>query len=297
MECTSPDRDELRCTEQTGPEAFMALNEDVLYENETANTMVLGWLNRYRAGRPVQEGALFLTLQRGEQPVGYAFQARAGHGLTVSALSDAAVDVLIAHVSAGDEPIVRVRGPHTVAARFSQQWSPKHTVQPQREMRQGVYRLRTVKPPNLANGRMQQADEGLRDRISAWQEHFTRDVIHNEAEATAHVENMRKQPIAAALFYFWYDESGTPVSMAVKMRESRNIGYISLVYTPPEHRGKGHASRLCAVLSQDILDSGKRFCMLNTDLDNPTSNALYQRIGYEQIDEWATYRFDDQGAE
>jgi hypothetical protein len=292
MGTTTNPTDELRCTEQDGPEDFMALNEAVLYENEAANTMTLGWMNRYRLGKPVEQGALFLTIQRGEQPVGYAVQTRAKSGLLVSNMDDAAVDVLVNHLTAGMEPMACVFGPHTVAAQLSTRWTEKHDVQARREMRQGVYRLRTVKPPDRANGRMQQANETMRERITAWEERFIREVFRSEAQVEMNLQNMRQRTIEAERVYFWHDETGTPVCMAAKTRESRNIGYISLVYTPPEHRGKGYASRLCALLSQDILDSGKSFCMLNTDLDNPTSNALYQRIGYEQIGEWAAYGFD-----
>ena len=38
-----------------------------------------------------------------------------------------------------------------------------------------------------------------------------------------------------------------------------------------------------AALSQRMLDAGRRFCFLYTDLSNPTSNAIYQHIGYEPV--------------
>ena len=55
---------------------------------------------------------------------------------------------------------------------------------------------------------------------------------------------------------------------------------INFVYTPPEKRGKGYASAVVADLSQQILDSGKEFSALFTNLANPTSNNIYQKIGY-----------------
>ena len=39
-----------------------------------------------------------------------------------------------------------------------------------------------------------------------------------------------------------------------------------------------------------MLDRGDR-CVLYTDLDNPTSNAIYQRLGYEPVDEALRYAF------
>jgi len=44
-------------------------------------------------------------------------------------------------------------------------------------------------------------------------------------------------------------------------------------------------------LSQRQLDRGRRFCTLFTDLANPTSNALYQRIGYRPIADFLEIRF------
>lgn len=52
------------------------------------------------------------------------------------------------------------------------------------------------------------------------------------------------------------------------------------MYTPPEHRNRGYASAVVARLSQAILDGGKSFCTLFTDLGNPTSNRIYRKLGY-----------------
>lgn len=38
-------------------------------------------------------------------------------------------------------------------------------------------------------------------------------------------------------------------------------------------------------------DRGASACMLFTDAVNPTSNAIYQRIGYRQVGTAAEYRF------
>ena len=66
---------------------------------------------------------------------------------------------------------------------------------------------------------------------------------------------------------------------------------IAPVYTPPERRGRGYATRLVADHSQWLLDQGYRSCFLYTDLSNPTSNSIYQRIGYRQVGVSAQYEF------
>ena len=64
---------------------------------------------------------------------------------------------------------------------------------------------------------------------------------------------------------------------------------VSGVYTPRSERGHGYASALVAALSQAILDSGLAFCTLNTDLLNPTSNKIYQKIGYYPVCDLTVY--------
>ncbi|MBA2569295.1 MAG: GNAT family N-acetyltransferase [Actinobacteria bacterium] len=61
---------------------------------------------------------------------------------------------------------------------------------------------------------------------------------------------------------------------------------IGPVYTPPELRGRGYASALVAKLSSSLLAGGRRFCFLYTDLANPASNKIYERLGYVRVCEW-----------
>jgi len=48
-------------------------------------------------------------------------------------------------------------------------------------------------------------------------------------------------------------------------------------------RKKGYATSCVAKLSQVILDKGFKKCVLYTDMANPTSNSIYQKIGYQPI--------------
>ena len=67
---------------------------------------------------------------------------------------------------------------------------------------------------------------------------------------------------------------------------------IGPVYTPPAARGRGYASALVAAVSQEALDAGRRFCFLFTDAANPTSNHIYQEIGYEHVRDVDIWEFD-----
>jgi predicted GNAT family acetyltransferase len=62
------------------------------------------------------------------------------------------------------------------------------------------------------------------------------------------------------------------------------------VYTPPERRRRGFGAALTAAATQAVLDEGA-IAALFTELVNPVSNALYQRLGYEPVSELVRYRF------
>ena len=70
---------------------------------------------------------------------------------------------------------------------------------------------------------------------------------------------------------------------------------IGPVFTPAAHRGRGFATSLVAHVSADRLVEGRRFCFLYTDLANPTSNAIYRRIGYSQVCASREIAFDGRG--
>jgi predicted GNAT family acetyltransferase len=85
---------------------------------------------------------------------------------------------------------------------------------------------------------------------------------------------------------------GTAVSMAAVRPSVVGLPRVSLVYTPAEHRRHGYAGAGVAALSQHLLDDGARACMLFADLANPTSNGVYQRIGYRPVADADVWRFN-----
>ncbi len=97
----------------------------------------------------------------------------------------------------------------------------------------------------------------------------------------------------AAQYFLAKNPDGKIVSMTAITRKTPRSGNISHVYTPPEERGRGYASALVADVSQRVLDSGKDYCTLYTDLANPTSNKIYQALGYRRIGDFRVIEFGD----
>ena len=90
--------------------------------------------------------------------------------------------------------------------------------------------------------------------------------------------------------FFW--EDGETVSLVGYSRPTGRGIAIAPVYTPPEFRRRGYASAATAAVSQYLLDSGRDFCVLFTDLANPTSNKIYQSVGYRPVCDFTLYNFE-----
>jgi predicted GNAT family acetyltransferase len=78
---------------------------------------------------------------------------------------------------------------------------------------------------------------------------------------------------------------------AGRNRAAAGQARIGPVYTPPELRGRGFGGAATAAVTRAALDDGAEGVVLFTDLANPTSNTLYQRLGYRPISDWTVLRF------
>ena len=90
--------------------------------------------------------------------------------------------------------------------------------------------------------------------------------------------------------FLW--DIGQPVSLAARSRHTTHGINVGPVYTPPAFRRRGYAGACVAALSQQMLDAGWEFCTLFTDLANPTSNSVYQKIGYRPVCDFDEYVFE-----
>src|SRR5262249_59603573 len=129
------------------------------------------------------------------------------------------------------------------------------------------------------------------DLMVRWLAEFAAEALgpNERMDAPAWVESFYTTPSRGA--YLWEDR-GVPVSLVAYGNPTAHGIRIGPVYTPPEHRGHGYASACLAMLSQHLLESGRRFCFLFTDLANATSNHIYQAVGYNPVDDVDVYTFD-----
>lgn len=89
--------------------------------------------------------------------------------------------------------------------------------------------------------------------------------------------------IERGLMWLWEDK-GEVVHLTGWNPPALGVARVGPVYTPVEHRGHGYAAALVAQVTERILSDGARACLF-TDVDNPVSNGVYERIGYRPVAE------------
>ncbi len=174
-----------------------------------------------------------------------------------------------------------VSGPSDEARRFADLWRSLTGQGHELRMAERIYQLERVEPVRGVPGRLRDAAEADRELLVRWFEAFGREALgKGDAWDAKDAVEARLRGTSSGLV-LWDDDG--PVSLAGYGGPTPHGIRIGPVYTPPELRGRGYASACVAELSQRLLDQGRRYCFLFTDLANPTSNAIYQRIGYRPV--------------
>ncbi len=88
-----------------------------------------------------------------------------------------------------------------------------------------------------------------------------------------------------------WEAGGRTAAFAGVTRQVVKMVRVGPVYTPPELRGRGYASAVTAEVSRRAREAGAEEVLLYTDLANPTSNSIYQRIGYRAVEDRVVLAF------
>jgi predicted GNAT family acetyltransferase len=160
------------------------------------------------------------------------------------------------------------------------------------ERRDLLYELEDLVTPNVEGfGRPARKDET--DQLAPMVSDFMREVELSPMSPTEARAAAARQIERLALFCWEVD--GVIVAIAghapIVTTGAIVIGRIGPVYTPPASRRRGFGSAVTAHVSRHLIEKGARV-MLFTDAANPTSNSIYQKIGYRLVDELVEMRFE-----
>jgi len=149
-----------------------------------------------------------------------------------------------------------------------------------------LFELGELVPPRGVPGRLRAATLDDLDLAREWVDCFLHDAdeqagrVPNPHERED-VEDLRRR-IGSGTYWFWLDGTGQRVHLTGTSPPAYGVARVGPVYTPPQQRRKGYASAAVAAVSQLLRDAGARVC-LYTDQANPTSNGIYQAIGYRPV--------------
>jgi predicted GNAT family acetyltransferase len=275
--------------------AFLADAEELLLADEARHNLILGLAGTVRDSPDLYPLRSFWLARHGSKIVGAAMRTPP-YNLVLA--RPAAPEALEALANAISEELPGVVGTVPESEEFAELWAARSGSRARTHMRQGVYALEQVEPLSPAPGSPRVATAEDRELVLRWWLAFGDEVLHEGGPGRENAAAMVDHRIGAERrgILLWEDE-GEPVSFAGWGGRTPNGIRVGPVYTPRELRGRGYATALTAELSQRLLDGrlfdgGRRFCFLYTDLANPTSNAIYERIGYRRVAESAEVLFD-----
>ncbi len=282
----------MRLTWHRDIHSFLEQTLDYLEAGEAVNNLMLGIALRAQREPGYYQAVELMTLSDGE-------------GLVVAALMTVPEKlILYSPLSVGTDALERIAtgliekglkipgvvGPKELVETFVRIWKEKKDCLVELDMHMRVYELREVNQKVIGAGHLRLAGEDDLEFLIEGVGEFMKDAALDAAPDLEKCTELARRRLADQSVFLW-EYQGKVVSMAAKSRPTRHGVTVNLVYTPKKLRGRGYATSCVASLSQKLLDGGYEFCSLFTDLANPTSNSIYQKIGYRSLGDFDGYYF------
>jgi predicted GNAT family acetyltransferase len=205
------------------------------------------------------------------------------HELLLAVVPEDALASLVAGVRERHRELPGVNGEAAVAERFVAAWQP-----PEHEVLLGMrlMRLGTLEPPDPPPpGAARVATGDDLELAVAWLRGFEEET----GVTRTNVETAARERLGDGRLWLWEDE--VAVSLAARTATAVGVARVAPVYTPPEHRRRGYGAAITAACAADALRRDAEHVVLFADVDNPTTNAIYQQIGFRPIGEVRTVQF------
>ncbi len=265
------------------PDAFLAAAEPALTRRETAAAFA-AWVGSLKTN-PARNGEVYLATYIG--PDGRGAAIRRSDGPLVFEDADPAAAVAFARDLVGECPrLSGVVGKLAACEAFVRMWSVETGRAHELRVHLRYFMLTHVAPVPPVAGAPRLA--GKQD--GAWlieaQHMFM--VEAGVPESPERVVAAIPHRIEDGRYWIWDDRGAqayagwTPAGV--------EAARIAPVFTLPLSRRRGYATALVAALSHSLLAQGRQRMFLMTDVANPTSNAIYQRIGFRPQSD--IYHFD-----
>jgi GNAT superfamily N-acetyltransferase len=268
--------------------AFLVACEAYLMRAEIENALFIGLSHALRhATEPPRFTPYFAAVREGEAIICCAWCTVPDKlGSSRTGRSDA-LELLAKDACEACPGVHEVLGPEPTVSDLAARMAELRGTQLAKRMAQRLHALTRVNElRGLPIGQLRVATESDLALGAAWFGAFLTEIGE---PSPGPIREQALHRIRTQGLYLW-EIGERVVSMAARTGKTPNGVRVSFVYTPPELRGHGYATACVAAVSRLLLQQGNRFVCLYTDLSNPTSNAIYQRIGYEAVCDTGVYQ-------
>jgi ribosomal protein S18 acetylase RimI-like enzyme len=263
---------------------FLGAADGYLRADPVLNTVLLTVCERLRLTGPAAFGddpPWFGWHEAGSGAVDGAFLRTPPFPLLAAGMPANSAGSLIAALAAAGMRPPAVNIAASAEAGFADAWRQASGGSVAARLRSRLFRLASLVPPDPPPaGAARRAADGDYDLLVGWHEAFHRELGQTDEDPRRNVE--------AGLGQGWlrlWEDGGRPVATATRTAEVAGVVRVAGVYTPAQYRRRGYAGGVTAAVTRAALDGGAADVVLFTDLANPTSNALYQRLGYQPVAE------------
>ncbi|MGB7050451.1 MAG: GNAT family N-acetyltransferase [Acidimicrobiales bacterium] len=242
----------------------------------TANVIAVEVDGVMSGQRSLHPGSRWILIEERGQLVGVAMHTPP-FNLFLPKLGVGVPEAVAGALWSGGHRFPGVSGEAVTVQRFVGAWGALGGAGSCVRVRTRMYVLGTLRPPEGMAGHGRQAVGADADLLIGWLHAFfaeTDNVSHD-----ADIDGVAGRRLADGQFWLWED-GGEPVSVAGVHPPAAGVARVGPVYTPGQRRGRGYGSAVAALASGAGMDRGAAHVVLYTDLSNPTSNAIYQAIGY-----------------
>jgi predicted GNAT family acetyltransferase len=275
-------------------QSFLAAADPLLRSDPFSTNAAAVSAARIAAGQePERDTYLWATVSDGDARVIGAAMHRPPHYLFLSRMPAEAAAALASALAAARRAVTGVDGAIEATRSFATAWLAVTGLDSTQVTATRLYRLGTLLPPQGVAGRgITAATAEDIDLLATWLAAF-----HDEAQPDAPILDWRsvaERRIRARQVHYWQVE-GVVVAMAAVSAPANGVAPVGRVYTPPAHRRRGYGAAVTAHATATALASGAAHVVLYTDLANPISNSIYQKIGFVPDHDAEERAFIDKG--
>jgi GNAT superfamily N-acetyltransferase len=262
------------------PARFLAAAQPALARDAAMASLVRSLAHGVERRPPVPDEPVYMATC-GSDGRRCAAVGRGARGVVVAAVDPRVAAAVADDLARAWPDLPGVVGDAASCAAFARRWRERTGRDHRLRVRMRHHALTEVAPVPAAPGAMRAADVA----DLGW---LTEALIAFVADAGMpdDAKRLRRdvpQALAEGRYRIWDD--GGPTAFAGWGDAGDGDARVAPVFTARPRRRRGYATALVAALARELIGRGMRRIFLLTDIANPTSNAIYARIGFRPLSE------------